>query len=526
MYSDYFKIRAKNLMVILLYPMIIGFILEVLVQGLSFTTFPNLSENLLFSILIFFLINSIVCFRYGKKLVNLVIIVFYAILFIETGLYLLFQTRFNASYIYVILNTNFNEIQEFGSVYYQNNLIWLSLFFLPLFNFFPKTIFAKAKFNRKHIFSSSAIVLLILILLKFSSLIVWNLPYISIKSYFQYKAQVDSFEAFNSKEKNISTQLVLDNETIVIVVGESTTSTHMGLYGYNKETTPRLTNLSDSLYVYKDVISSHVYTTASIYDIFTLANYENNLPAFTLIDYIKDAGYKTYWLSNQRPVGFHDNIVSRLASSSDETLFLSYNDYRHNTLYDDVLLPKLEEKIAQNGKKVIFLHIIGTHYDYANRYPKEYEKFKLNKKDRNRDIINSYDNAVLYNDYVVSEVIKLVKNKTKKSAVLYFSDHGEEVFDTSDFFGHFQDKPTTGMYQIPFLMYLSPDYDKPEDFEVKTDRAYMLDDFPHSLTHLLGIESEFLDKRRSVFSSNFSKRPRIVQDSIDYDKTFKFRSNQ
>ena len=83
------------------------------------------------------------------------------------------------------------------------------------------------------------------------------------------------------------------------------------------------------------------------------------------------------------------------------------------------------------------------------------------------------------------------------------------------------------MYEIPFILYLSPDYSKPVDFESRPNRVFMLDDFPHSLTHLLGIKSKLLEPQRSIFSKSFSERKRLINKGIDYDKEFKlqFSSN-
>jgi heptose-I-phosphate ethanolaminephosphotransferase len=198
-------------------------------------------------------------------------------------------------------------------------------------------------------------------------------------------------------------------------------------------------------------------------------------------------------------------------------MFLSYNDFRHVTLHDEVLLEKLSDKLKFRDRKVIFLHLIGTHYDYSKRYPDDFSKFNSENNSKQNVIIDTYDNAVLYNDYIVSEVIKLVSKTSQKSAVIYFSDHGEEVYDTVDYFGHFDDKPTPAMYEIPFLVYLSKDYIKPKDFVIDTSRKYMLDDFPHSLSHLIGIEGDLLETNRSIFSTKFDERKRVIRDSLDFD---------
>lgn len=517
---SYLNINWKKSVVLLTYPLLLAFVLEITLQEWGFSSFPNLLENILFLFIVLLVINQLAVLKFGRRLVNLVIILYYAFLFIETGLYLLFQTRLNAAYVYVMFNTHYGEVSEFSSVYYKHSLNWLLLFFIPLFGSFSKKVNKQAKFKTKGLVYSSIIILIILSVLKYSNLIKWNLPYVTFKSYYQYQKQLKAFSDFNNEKIDIKTKLVTENDAIVVIVGESTTSKHMGIYGYPRNTTPRLNTLSESLIIYKNVISSHVYTTASIYDIFTLANYENSEVTVPVINYLKNAGYEVFWLSNQRPVGLYDNLVSRLASAANESLFLSYNDFRHNTSYDEVLLPILEEKLLVKGKKVIFLHLIGSHYDYKKRYPIEFNKFSSENKSVKNKMIDQYDNAILYNDSIVAEIVKIVSKKDEKSAVLYFSDHGEELFDVSNYFGHFSDKPTSTMYEVPFLVYMSPTFEKPNDFIIDESRAYMLDDFSHSLTHFMGIESELLEKSRSVFSKSFKARKRIVQDSVDF-KYFK-----
>ena len=520
----YLNVNWKNTLIVLGFPIILGFILETTVQEVSYSTYFNLIENVLFSLIVFLILNQLVLFKFGRLIVTFVLVIYYFFLFVETGLYLLFQTRISAAYIYVILNTNFNEAQEFSLVYYKENLYWLLLFFIPILSFFPRKIFIKPIFRLKGLLSTFVLFFVFLIVFKYGNLVKWNLPYVAVKSYIQYNNQLKEFEEFKNEKNYIQTKTITDNDVVVVVIGESTTRKHMNIYGYPRNTTPKLNELSDSLVIYNDVISSHVFTTASMYDILTLSNHENQDNKNTLISYLQNAGYKVYWLSNQRPVGFHDNLVSRLASEADESFFLSHNDFRHSTLYDEILLPKISDRLNQKHKMVIFVHLIGTHYDYKKRYPKSFSRFTSENESDQNEIIDTYDNAILYNDFIVSEIIKTVNKKSKKSAVLYFSDHGEEVFDVTNYFGHFDDRITSTMYEVPFIVYMSTQFEKPNDFLIDKSRKFMLDDFPHSLTHLMGIESDLLVKSRSLFSSGFETRKRFVKDSLEFEN-LKFREN-
>lgn len=518
----FFNLHKFPAFLLLIYPIVLAFLLEFFLQDLSFSSHLNLLENILFFVIVTLLVNQLSFFKNGKKIANIIIVIYYASLCIETGLYLLFQTRLNAAYIHVILNTNFIEVKEFSTIYFKNNLVFLLFFFVPLLKFFPKKIYKNINHNNKNFFFSFASILLVFIIMKFTALLYWNFPYVVLKSGIQYQNQLKVFDDFGKRNINLNANLVTDNDLIVIIIGESTTRNHMGIYGYRRNTTPKLEELSDSLFIYNNVISSHVFTTASLYDAFTIT--KSNQTTF-LIDYIKKAGYKVYWLSNQRPIGFHDNLVSRIASAANESIFLSYNDFRHKTFYDEVLFPMIDEKLLIKEKKVVFVHLIGTHYDYSKRYPEKFNVFKSKKQDKKNKIIDTYDNSILYNDLIVSEIIKKVKLKNEKSAVLYFSDHGEEVYDVVDYFGHFADKPTSTMYEIPFLLYKASSFEEPNNFIIDENRSFMLDDLPESLIHLMGIESESIDNSKSIFSLDFKNEMRLIDNGLDFE-SFKFKENK
>ncbi len=105
-------------------------------------------------------------------------------------------------------------------------------------------------------------------------------------------------------------------------------------------------------------------------------------------------------------------------------------------MYDGSLVGK---DAVHNGNKCVFYHLMGQHEAFQSRYPKAFERFKakdyLTFPEHQREVLAAYDNATLYNDYVVSSIIDLYKDKD--AVVFYFSDHALDVFDTDpDFFGH------------------------------------------------------------------------------------------
>src|SRR5690606_16161635 len=106
------------------------------------------------------------------------------------------------------------------------------------------------------------------------------------------------------------------------------------------------------------------------------------------------------------------------------------------------VIPEINKVLEQpDKKKIIFVHLIGTHSTYKFRYPDHYKKFTDTPQTKfpsttSTTLINEYDNAILYNDFVIRSIIDAVKSKDENSFVIYFADHGEEVFHEIDFVGH------------------------------------------------------------------------------------------
>ncbi|WP_339893738.1 phosphoethanolamine transferase [uncultured Algibacter sp.] len=320
-------------------------------------------------------------------------------------------------------------------------------------------------------------------------------------------------------------------EVYVIIIGEATSRLHLGIYDYYRNTTPLLEDMEDELLIYNKVISPDTYTIASLTKALTLGNYENPEAKFegSIIQLLNKANFKTYWVSVQKPAGADDSQITNLGLGADKSYFLNIKRAEGKTIHDEVLVEKLDKILLEKGnKKVIFLHTLGTHVDYKNRYPESFKFFNNEipktkfKKEHIYKEINAYDNAVRYTDYIISSVIKTVKKANAHSCVLYFSDHGEEVYDDIEFSGHFRDKlRTKNVYEIPFILWRSENYKEGKTMFPHLDSKYMIDDLFHSMADLFSIKAKEVDYTRSIFSEHFKERKRIVGDSVDYDNYFK-----
>jgi heptose-I-phosphate ethanolaminephosphotransferase len=274
--------------------------------------------------------------------------------------------------------------------------------------------------------------------------------YSMVDSYLGYKEQMARFTAFSNKQLKdlevVRSKKYVENELHVLIIGESTTSTHMGVYGYHRNTTPHLDKLKDELVFFTDAVSSSPPgTMANLKKILTLANSEDqsgDLLATNIVNVMKSSGFKTYWVSNQLVLGEHDTITTVFAKQSDR---VNFTNTTNSISYDEKVLPILDDYIAEEGtKKFIVVHLIGTHMKYRQRYPESFEKFvgfeDITKRefhnDKKRKYINDYDNAILYHDHILNEIFKRVKKVSARSTITYMSDHGEEVYDLQNLHGH------------------------------------------------------------------------------------------
>lgn len=324
-------------------------------------------------------------------------------------------------------------------------------------------------------------------------------------------------------------------QTHIFIIGESATRNHMGIYGYARDTTPKLSSLKNELIVLDNVISSHVQTQASLRVALTAAvgsDGDDYRDAPSVIDVANIAGYKTYWISNQQP---QRATIASISHQANVTHYIS-NDFNGVEVrrFDEYMLDSIKNAIADPAPfKAIFIHTMGSHANYENRYPESFDQFHDRKvtgyqtelADREIDAINAYDNSILYTDSFVSDVINLLKRGNPKSTrtLTYFSDHGEEVFQNDNIKGHTPDNLTESMLEIPFIVW-SSDQNSTDIISLKENKhkAFMLDGFFSYSLNMLDISSDILASERSPTSHKFQppKERFIYKKSYEkiYDK--------
>ena len=347
-----------------------------------------------------------------------------------------------------------------------------------------------------------------------------------------YKTYVDYKKRHYDEKKDIANRLKQpyevtsllpkdQNQTIVVVIGESETRHHMSLYGYGRKTNVLLQR-SDSLMVYDDVVSPQVHTIPVIRTVMSFMDkdhpeYFSQRPS--MFELFNRAGYETYFITNQPFGGLYETSYDLLLTQAQEKDNPSMMKKPDEIMFPD-LKKILDNKTTKN--RLIVLHLMGNHMAYIFRYPKEYNVFNndsdhfIKSKEKYMTpeaikAIDSYDNSVRYNDYVVHHIIESVKEKGGNSAVIYFSDHGEEVFENRDFAGHAYEKVSAYMCEIPFIVWRSPTFGNyRKDLAFSPKLPLSTSDFLQSITDLAGLRYQDFDATKSFFNVAFKPHQRYV----------------
>ncbi len=342
--------------------------------------------------------------------------------------------------------------------------------------------------------------------------------------------------------KNVPTNVRLIPQrkphNVVVIIGESLRRLDMHCYGYPLENTPHLDSLvqAGSLVLYDDVVCPQPNTITSLRRVLTIRGEDEQAPwdaTTTLPIAFSSAGYKTYWCSNQEMAGDWIEEVSLIASTADSSYYTegstssSFHWKAGRVKYDELLLPHLtdyRQTTSSSGHLLVMTHLMGNHADFTDRYPHErFGRFTAEDLQHLEPHLSSgeaqnsaeYMNSILYNDYIVSEIIKYYSHSS--SIVIYFSDHGLARYDNPDAPHQTAHSVSERSLQIPFMVYMSDQFaDENPDILLAVQRArykpFMTDLFTSSLMGLMGIESNYTIPRLQLWSLSYdATRPRCIK---------------
>ena len=325
----------------------------------------------------------------------------------------------------------------------------------------------------------------------------------------EYHADLREAKEFDKKHiplKGITCEI--DNnfsQTYVIVIGESVDRKHMSIYGYNRQTTPYFDNLKSELFVFKNVNTAHAFTSGAVKSMFQLDLNTSSTQQYTLIHFFKDAGFKTFWFSNQGRFNIFDNSVMRLGKLCDEYAFINNAGINDKSLFDESLLQYFHTALKDKAKKkLIVLHLIGSHTPLDFRYPSNFDRFKLpsNYFDKGKAICTAqYDNSIFYTDYILNKILNSLKKYNGYSAMLYLSDHGQDINDTKECDLGARKGPNA--YEIPFIIWVSDEYKNKNSAFIKawnTDTPYVTDKTAYTIIDLARMKHKSIDLSKSILS--------------------------
>ena len=476
-----------------------------------------------------FLLIPFVVFR-KKYLYVIAASLLFADGFINLFHWIILKCPLNASSIFVFMNTNFSEASEFMTV----KLTPLLLLLIPHIFLFIKTLqnipdFAFKTRPERIVWSALWLYSIVffadnIINSRFVRLAVPDVE----RAFVSFFEESKSFKSLKTRPLyDLDAKLTTNDSTlVVIIIGESCNRNHMSLYGYGRETTPRLKARTDIL-AYDNVISSNSSTLNSVMNFLTERDIENPLSISSCIhifDVLHSTPYKSFWISNQSPIGLWDNGVTNLAQNADVVKFInvmasSSMESTQMKSFDENLIEPLS--IAMNGdakNKIVFLHLIGSHTSYNKRYPSDYEVFN-GASDNKQAVIDAYDNSILYNDFVIDSIFSLMHSYSEKHpdvrvSALYFADHGENVYDEGDYAGHdYSGKIPHANVEIPFIFWSS----QPQDEHPDLSTPYMIDDLFHTIIDLSCISTECFEPQKSFVNSDYdATRERLLEDKKYY----------
>lgn len=325
----------------------------------------------------------------------------------------------------------------------------------------------------------------------------------------KYELTSATFRYNSASERDAS-----QKEVYVFVVGETSRAINWELNDYNRPTNPNLKNcprvvsfkksLSQSNTTHKSVpmLISHI----------SAENFDSIYYSKSIITAMKEAGFKTYFLSNQTA---NHSFTEWFGDEADVVKYTSHTSGIHP--YDKEILQWFDEAVADtiNNKKFIVLHTYGSHFLYRDRYPSDFAYFvpddaiDANKSNR-ESLINAYDNSIRYTDLMLSDIITRLDSTDGYAAMVYSADHGEDIFDDPrNRFLHASPNPTYYQLHVATLSWVndSLNNDYPalnQSLKINSNKVIAPQKaLFHTMLNLAGVKTTFYKQNESLTDSTY-----------------------
>ena len=453
-----------------------------------------------------------------RKIVQGILIALAAILF-AVNFYCNFvlDFLFDADIAMLIMGTDVHETKEFASALLPT---WIILAVLGVYVFFIALWWISKRHRLNLGKKTSWIALGVLFICAILSIRNWRAWEDGPLKLIEELSNIESSDDLQSYYTHPDITIIDKSQmpaNVVLIIGESFARVHSSLYGYDKPTNPELGACRDSSMLFTfDNIDAPAPTTAQSLR-FMLSAYAQSDDASsnekkwyeytTIIELMQDCGFDCYWFSNQARGNKHNSTARAFAEACNKHWFLQQEGSdRYNVTPDKVLVDssyQFVNHLQSTGHHFIIYHMMGSHYEFSMRYPQEFAKFTesdyLTEPQSHRTILASYDNSILYNDYIVRQILNLYKDKD--AIVIYIPDHGQVMYrdpKDPDYYAHgkMNNKVRYALgVEVPFMIYASPLYQEkhPETMQrikYRQDhpKAWNSDDLPYLIMDLIGVK--------------------------------------
>jgi glucan phosphoethanolaminetransferase (alkaline phosphatase superfamily) len=450
--------QKKDSFVLNWLPLIISFAAVVLINFLNARYNAVINRALVFIILML----ALRCIN-NKFIRNLAGGVSLALVAADLALQLYAWTNFNSGFTYgfalSVMNTTNSEAFSMLGLYWRDCLTFFALFVLFMFAINSGTHTIAQRYRK------FPLILLVLLLTGYTvqgvlhqmrksnveslaQRVMNSTPLSTSKVFMQAIADTNIVADINKNTpdyKISTTDTGIDN--YVLVIGESERTANMSIYGYGRETTPRLEAEKENLLLFRHAVSPAPVTIMAVPLALTASSVQKPDPVKygdNIIAIANKAGFETHWYSRQGKGGAHNNVITGIAMNTRQHEWV-------NGGYDDALLPLLNQALAKPGKKLIVLHIYGSHEPACKRFPESESFFKDGSQ-----ADDCYDNSVRFTDEFMGKIFSQLSRS--RSSVFYFSDHAL-IRDPSRavVYSHAGAKPPREALSVPAFIWYSPE---------------------------------------------------------------------
>jgi len=297
---------------------------------------------------------------------------------------------------------------------------------------------------------------------------------------------------------------------VVMIIGEAERGYNWSSNGYHRETDRDMKSLG--AISYKNAYSCGTITRVSVPCMLTRATFNNkdiSKREKSAISIFNRLGFETYWISNQGVMGEHETPITPIINESQNKVFVNISGaFEDKDVLDENIIPVFKNVIDKKTDRMfIVVHLIGSHWYYEHHYTENFRIFnpicksKFGQKCSREELANSYDNSLLYTDWVVSQLMKAVSDRN--SLVFFVSDHGESLGEDGVYTHWVEHINRMEQRSVAWFVYASDEYKKRHrDFYNNIvnnkDKYISHDNLFHSLLDCASIESEAIDRSLSL----------------------------